>query len=350
MCLSPIRASLPEDGGRPFIDPEGCLKLPCGKCFECISKRASEWAIRAKHEISEHSENCFLTLTYDDEHLKSEFIIKEDFQKFMKSLRNKVDRRISYMVSYEYGGKTGRPHCHAIIFGYEPENQTYLRDTPSGYPLFTSPVISKLWKHGYHSIADANAKTAYYIASYALKGSGGESDDDKNDCMDVSKAPAIGLNYFLNNYKQIFLTLKHIPRYYIKVSERIVETRYALKKLPYIQDEKEYEETVKQIQNTSKFLKRCNKTNDMFHDLEDLLLEHEQKMNINLRNRSNYEILAKFTISNQKNALHSSTFREDYKYTKENLRRVKNRKHEERLKDEYRMFTQIENSSRRNVL
>ena len=135
MCLNPIRASLPEDGGRPEINPEGELKLPCGKCHLCISKRSLEWGTRARHEISQHTENCFITLTYSEENLCSQFIIKSDFQKFMKRLRRKTNQKIKYMVSYEYGTKTFRPHMHAIIFGYTPPNQSHIRTTKAGSKL-----------------------------------------------------------------------------------------------------------------------------------------------------------------------------------------------------------------------
>ena len=181
MCLFPVRASFTyeackktgmplREAGRPRLDPEGELRLPCGKCNECVSKRAIEWATRARHEISEHNENSFITLTYSPENLNSNFIIKSDFQKFMKKLRKKLKRKIRYMVSYEYGSINYRPHMHALIFGYSPNNQEFLKKTPSGHNLFTSREIESLWSKGFHSIGEANEKTAYYIASYALKG------------------------------------------------------------------------------------------------------------------------------------------------------------------------------------
>ena len=117
MCLNPLRAELPLEGGRPVLDTEGTLLLPCGKCTMCISKRAVEWATRARHEISCHDDNCFITLTYSEENLESEKINKEHFQKFMKRLRKYTGKKIRYMVSYEYGTKLNRPHMHAILFG-----------------------------------------------------------------------------------------------------------------------------------------------------------------------------------------------------------------------------------------
>lgn len=266
MCLFPNRAEL-QEFGRPKFDPEGSTLLPCGKCVECISKRAIDWALRARHEISIHDENCFITLTYDDENLPSYLIVKEEFQKFMKKLRKQQKTKLRYMVSHEYGGKTGRPHHHAIIFGYNPSSQRFLKEAPSGEPLFTSPELDKLWTHGFHSIGTANERTAYYIASYSLKSSKhtvlnpttGEL-ETVTDSMDASKRPAIGATFFYENIKQLIDSKTSLPRYYIKLLEtaqerldnkmfpthkkkyknsRLVKPKKLRKLIPYIPTKKE---------------------------------------------------------------------------------------------------------------
>lgn len=226
MCLFPVRATL-QEFGKPKLDPEGSLQLPCGKCYECQSKRAVEWSLRARHEISMHDENCFLTLTYDDENLPSYLIVKSEFQKFMKRLRKKTKTKLRYMVSHEYGSKSGRPHHHAIIFGYNPPNQKFLKDSPSGEPLFTSSEIENLWDKGFHSIGTANEKTAYYIASYSLKSNSHDVINPNTgeyskvrDSMDASKRPAIGRDYFMQNINQLINSNTLLPRYYIKLLER----------------------------------------------------------------------------------------------------------------------------------
>ncbi len=251
MCLVPIRASLPPDGGRPELNPEGELKLPCGKCHVCISKRSIEWATRARHEISERTDNCFITTTYNDENLPTINVmetIKSDFSKLMKRLRKKLKipknpynmkteynqwlkfhskHGISYMASYEYGSNTFRPHMHAIIFGYNPSNQEYIRTTQSGSKLYTSPELEKLWDKGFHSIGEANEETAYYIASYALKGKERDiihpvtgEEITIQDSMNASRRPAIGTNYIMNHYQQLVDSEKPLPRFYQKKLEK----------------------------------------------------------------------------------------------------------------------------------
>lgn len=222
MCLFPQNAKL-NDLGRLKFDHEGDLKIPCGKCNECISKRAIEWSTRARHEISMHNNNCFLTLTYNEDKLPSIYVVKEEFQKFMKRLRKHTKQKLRYMVSHEYGSKTFRPHHHAIIFGYNPKNQKNLLTSKSGEPLFISDEIEKLWTNGFHSIGSANEKTAYYIASYSLKGKKHTFPDPNtgeiinvSDSMDCSKRPAIGYQYLQENYKQLVQSQSILPRYYFK--------------------------------------------------------------------------------------------------------------------------------------
>lgn len=278
MCLNPIRAELPQEGGRPQLDPEGSLKLPCGKCHICISKRSLEWATRARHEISEHTENCFLTLTYSDEHLPSQFIIKSDFQKFLKRLRRKTNKKIKYMVSYEYGSLTFRPHMHAIIFGYTPSNQSYIRTTNSGSTLYTSPDIEKLWDKGFHSIGEANEQTAYYIASYALKGKEREiihpvtgEECTIRDSMNVSKRPAIGLEFFHRNAKYLVDSGHHIPRYYQKKLEQYYPDlfdEYQERVMTNLKTRGDEEAYAKFIIDTQKMESKSNELREQISDLQ----------------------------------------------------------------------------------
>lgn len=270
MCLFPISANIDECNRIQFTK-EGSLKLPCGKCTECISKRSIEWATRARHEISLHKDNTFITLTYAQENLPSIFIVKQEFQKFIKRLRKHLKRPIRYMVSHEYGSKTFRPHHHAIIFGYNPDKQKFLKTTPKGESIFTSAELDKLWQHGFHSIGTASERTAYYIASYSLKGKKHNLPDPLtgelvavSDCMDVSKRPAIGYNFFLENYQQMVDSNSILPRYYIK----------------------------------------------KLKDLNPTLHEHyENERSIRFKTRSSHELFAKFVIDQQKANI-KSEFRE----------------------------------------
>jgi len=90
------------------------------------------WATRCVHESAFHEDNCFLTLTYNNENLPSDKSIrKEELQRFFKRLRKNLDiadgRKIKYFACGEYGQEKDeygipkeRPHYHAIVFGLSP--------------------------------------------------------------------------------------------------------------------------------------------------------------------------------------------------------------------------------------
>ena len=78
----------PRDG---YVDQP--VQLPCGQCIGCRLERSRVWAVRCVHEASLHSDNCFITLTYDNSHLPSDGSLHKDhFQKFMKRLRKSVGK------------------------------------------------------------------------------------------------------------------------------------------------------------------------------------------------------------------------------------------------------------------
>lgn len=237
MCLRPIRA-IAQEFGRPKFHPDGELELPCGKCPECISLRASDFALRTQHELGDHDDNCCLTLTYEDNKLPNLFERQREFQLFMKKLRTKSKKKILYLVSHEYGSQTQRLHHHAIIFGINFPDMKYLKTTPKGTDLYTSRELSKLWTNGWSNIGPATAQAGYYIAAYALKSTKQtkQLEDGEiieiNDTMSSSRRPAIGLNYLKRNHRQMAELGEHIPRYYKKKMDELhTKTDKQLKKL-----------------------------------------------------------------------------------------------------------------------
>lgn len=155
--------------------PIESIWLPCGRCIGCRLERSRQWAIRCEHEASMHDQNSFLTLTYNDKHLPdNESLVLEDFQKFMKRLRKHIkdkvdDRTIKYFHCGEYGELKGRPHYHAIIFGFEFSDTRFLRRSKSGYDLYTSDTLDSLWKKGYCQIGEVTFDSCAYVARYITK-------------------------------------------------------------------------------------------------------------------------------------------------------------------------------------
>lgn len=143
--------------------------IPCGQCFGCRLDYSCDWAMRCDKETQMHDENCFITLTYADAPLDLEKEL-EDWQLFMKRLRKMLGgRKIKYFHAGEYGGRFGRTHGHALIFGYDFPDRKYFKTTESGEKIYTSEILGKLWPHGFSSVGDATFSSAAYLARYCMK-------------------------------------------------------------------------------------------------------------------------------------------------------------------------------------
>lgn len=187
-CYKPLKAFQCLDRSIVFAelkrnDIVKSLELPCGQCVGCRLERSRQWAVRCMHEASLYKNNCFLTLTYSDEHLPADYSLHyEDFQKFMKRLRKRfkgmqpaayaesADRfPIRFYMAGEYGEELGRPHFHACIFNFDFEDKYFWRKTDSGSKIYRSAILEELWPFGHSSIGQVNFQSAAYVARYIMK-------------------------------------------------------------------------------------------------------------------------------------------------------------------------------------
>lgn len=146
------------------------VTVPCGQCAGCRLERSRQWAVRCMHEASLHDENCFVTLTYADEHLPANGSLdKRDFQRFMKRLRKRFPgERIRYYHAGEYGEVNGRPHYHACLFGFDfPDKVVW--SVRRGFTVFRSPVLEVLWPFGQSELGSVTFESAAYVARYIMK-------------------------------------------------------------------------------------------------------------------------------------------------------------------------------------
>ncbi len=201
---------------------------------------------------------------------------------------------IKYFMCGEYGADNGRPHFHVILFGWKPKDLKYAGTSYKGYKGYKSELLQSLWsdpdatkeqikkfnndprnagilaKHGgkfkylpfgFIDVGDISEETAPYMAKYIMKFSEvpqkkkrGEIEliDDctgeivKKEVFDeftVNGRPVrkpylvypkkiLGIDYFLENYKQILKNgyildsrgKKHgIPRSFLKYAENQTE-------------------------------------------------------------------------------------------------------------------------------
>lgn len=211
------------------------IKVPCGQCVGCRLERSRQWAMRCVHEASLYDDNCFITLTFDDEHIARDGSLHlEDFQKFMKRLRKKFGEGIRFFHCGEYGTLNQRPHHHSILFNFDfPDKELWsVRDNVK---LYRSSSLERLWPYGFSTIGDVSFESAAYVARYCLKkvtGSVAEShyQGRKPEYTTMSRRPGIGREWFLKYKNDIFPNDKCVirgnlvcrpPRYYDKIYDSI---------------------------------------------------------------------------------------------------------------------------------
>lgn len=199
-CLNPIwchRTDLPnENGKRPLVFNsrksilhDDALQVPCGKCEGCQLDKSRIWSVRMYHELSLHSQSCFVTLTYADDNQR--VLDKSHFQDFMKRLRYRFGK-FRYFACGEYGDQTRRPHYHMVLYGSDFLGFSYKVNDK----LYGNKALEAVWGHGNVVIAPVEFDAICYVAGYVCKKIG---KDDGFQLM--SRKPGIGKGW-LDKYKQ----------------------------------------------------------------------------------------------------------------------------------------------------
>lgn len=206
-CLLPISIRDKKNGGT--------LAAPCGKCPQCRLRRVQSWVFRLQQEEKIHNSSLFITLTYAPEHipLTSKGFMdlrKTDFQKFVKRLRKNTGcKTIKYYAVGEYGGKSWRPHYHAIIYDVDYDD------------------INLAWGLGQIHIGSVSNDSIAYTAKYMYKPKRipQHANDDRTPEFSLM-SKNMGKNYltpaireYYETTQNSFLTLpggfiQALPRYY----------------------------------------------------------------------------------------------------------------------------------------
>lgn len=232
-CHYPKPAYLSTEGKVTFVRHEKALgnsafiHIRCGMCIGCKADHARDWSIRCYHESQMHQESCFVTLTYAPELLPANGSLdKRDLQLFWKSLREKVNTKIRYFACGEYGTKKGRPHYHAVIFGWRPGDKKLVGKSEKGNPQYESQILTKSWQYGFSPWTEFDPSCARYVAHYTadkLKSFAKETPDPETglkpyEVMDrdgqiwklqpefqtQSLKPGVGYSWFEKNYREVF--------------------------------------------------------------------------------------------------------------------------------------------------
>lgn len=234
------------------------LQLPCGTCIGCRLAYSREWADRCYLESKMHKHNYWITLTYDDLHMKTiesidkktgevirvGTLVRKDLQNFLKRLRETWKRKFSHenILFYgcgEYGEKYHRPHYHVSLFNLPiPDIEIWYWE--NGQFTYKSELIEKLWGMGRVTINENSWATSAYTARYMLKKAKGKEAVKEfketglaPEFTAMSLKPAIGKSYYDAHKKDIYgndtiLILKKMgqpmhrkpPRYFDKLMEQ----------------------------------------------------------------------------------------------------------------------------------
>lgn len=270
-CTSPRTVGFNSDGKTLCWSPKryskefATFQIPCGKCISCRLENARQTAVRCVHEASMYENNSFITLTYSEENLKSEKLQYLDFQKFTKDLRTKLFQdllnkifpnqpqklqrslwntfskerkkelyepiRISIYVAGEYGDKKKRPHWHALLFNWRPNDLVLKYTSDRGDQIYSSTILDSLWPHGISELGSITFESAGYCARYASKklAHGKDGTHNYEPISKRSSKNAIGKKWIEKFWPDVFNhgyivlpngTTCGIPRYYEKWLKR----------------------------------------------------------------------------------------------------------------------------------
>lgn len=202
-CISPFT----KDG----------MGFPCGRCYYCLRRRVSGWSFRLRKEEVVSTSSFFITFTYDTDHIRLTpkgymNLHKPDFQNFMKAIRYKQHGRkkgnIKYFCAAEYGGKSARPHYHAIIYNLKLEclvGKACAKQIRYGNIELDgrTPMFSDSWPHGHITIGTLTEASAGYTLKYVMKPSRipmHKNDDRQKEFQLISKG--LGKSYITPRSKR----------------------------------------------------------------------------------------------------------------------------------------------------
>lgn len=164
---------------------EKAMLVPCGKCIACLMNKRLDWSLRLGHEHRVSKSAHFVTLTYDQKHIRTDqSLCKRDMQLYLKRLRKKDElSRIRYYAVGEYGSRTGRPHYHMLLFNSIEEH------------IRSAWVDSKGNSIGLVHVGKVTSASIAYCTKYIVQPMGEILDGRERPFATMSRAYGIGGHY-----------------------------------------------------------------------------------------------------------------------------------------------------------
>jgi len=150
----------------------------------------------------------------------------DDLKKFMKDLRRYWQHHfdhvgIRFFAAGEYGGKTLRPHYHAILYNLPLNDLVHYKRNFQDDFLYNSKCLTKIWGKGYVVVGKVTFESSAYVARYITKKVNGPVAKSQYaerglapEFSRMSRMPGIGRNYFnmskddLKEFDRVFITTK----------------------------------------------------------------------------------------------------------------------------------------------
>lgn len=318
-CYNPIRAFTIEgaktDTGHkaiffrePLVPIKGLqeIQIPCGSCIGCRMDYSRSWMGRITKEATLYQNNCFLTLTYNNENLPTKDtinketgelitghpLVKKHVQDFIKRLRRQYEyhfghKGIRFYACGEYGGRTGRPHYHLAMFNIDTTvfgDIKLIGNNKQGDALFTSKTIERIWGKGFITIGDLTPQSAAYIARYMLKKQKGkgkewyyESKGIVSEYTSMSNKPGISRVWYEEHKDEYWISDKlYIPQKN-KTPQEVKTPTYFDKLLEKEKGIEALEEVKQRRQARAKAQKALKMANTSLSESEQLKVEEARK-------------------------------------------------------------------------
>ena len=206
MCLYPkliknkkFEPNKKNGGVPPPVNDKRTLLVPvgCGKCMECMKKKANDWRTRLLEEIKVGNKCEFVTLTLSNDSYRAlDIEINEDVRgydreneiitlatrRFLERWRAKTGKSVKHWLVSELGGSgTENIHLHGFLWTDKKE------------------LINETWKYGYTYTGEwVNEQTVNYCVKYVMK----MDKKHKEYRSKILTSKGIGANYTLKNGKE----------------------------------------------------------------------------------------------------------------------------------------------------
>lgn len=129
-------------------------------------------------EANQYSDNAFVTLSYDEEHLPRlpdgrGILVRQDLTNWLKRIRKALepfDRKIRFFGVGEYGDETWRPHYHIALFNY-PTCRFGRSRYELGYKncCYACDMVRDTWGRGNVLLGTLSTESAQYVCGYVTK-------------------------------------------------------------------------------------------------------------------------------------------------------------------------------------